>query len=231
MIILDASVLIAHFESADAHHVEAADLLAAHASEPFGSSVITLAEVYVGAARAGRADLLDYLLSRLEVESLDLPAGSARRLGELRATTGLKMPDCCVLYTAEHHAADIATFDARLAARAAELGMALAGIQTLFTQPVTGPDLAAGRIRIPAATKPALPDSRESIRLVLRGQELDVRWDPRNGPDRARSGVLSVGRTTLAESVSPGERLEVIPRPDGRSKRPSARGFSTWGTR
>ncbi|BBZ62570.1 type II toxin-antitoxin system VapC family toxin [Mycolicibacterium monacense] len=215
MIILDASVLIAHFESTDAHHVESTDLLAAHASEPFGSSVVTLAEIY--AAAAERADLLGYLLSRLEVVSLDLPAGSARRLGELRATTGLKMPDCCVLYTAEHHAAALATFDAKLAARAAELGVPLAGkAGTLFTQPVTAPDLAAGRIRIPVAIKPALPDTRTSVRLVLRGRELEVRWDPRNGPDRARSGVLSVGRATLAEAVSPGERLEVVPQPDGR---------------
>ncbi|WP_082698809.1 type II toxin-antitoxin system VapC family toxin [Mycobacterium sp. GA-2829] len=215
MIILDASVLIAHFESADAHHADAADLLADHASEPLGSSVVTLAEIY--AAAAERADLLDYLLSRLEVESLDLPAGSARRLGELRATTGLRMPDCCVLYTAEHHTAAIATFDAKLAARAAELGVPLAGkAGTLFTQPVTAPDLAAGRIRIPVATKPALPGARTSVLLVLRGRELEVRWDPRNGPDRARSGVLSVGRATLAEAVSAGERLEVVPRPDGR---------------
>ncbi|OBF48769.1 type II toxin-antitoxin system VapC family toxin [Mycolicibacterium monacense] len=215
MIILDASVLIAHFESTDAHHADAADLLAAHASEPFGSSGVTLAEIY--AAAAERADLLDYLLSRLEVESLDLPAGSARRLGELRATTGLKMPDCCVLYTAEHHAAALATFDAKLAARAAKLGVPLAGrAGTLFTQPVTAPDLAAGRIRIPVATKIALPGARTSILLVLRGRELEVRWDPRNGPDRARSGVLSVGRATLAEAVSPGERLEVVPHPDGR---------------
>ncbi len=100
MIVLDASVLIAHFESADTHHEAASDLLIAHASESFASSVVTLAEVYVGAARAGRADQLDQLLSRLAVEPLDLPAAGARRLGELRATTRLKMPDCCVLFTA-----------------------------------------------------------------------------------------------------------------------------------
>ncbi|WP_082695756.1 PIN domain-containing protein [Mycobacterium sp. IS-1742] len=215
MIILDAGVLIAHFESTDAHHADATDLLADHASERFGSTVITLAEIY--AAAAGRADLLDHLLSRLEVQSLDLPAGSARRLGELRATTGLKMPDCCVLYTAEHHAAAVATFDVKLATRAAELGVPLARkAGTLFTQPVTAPDLAAGRIRIPSATKPAFPEARGSVRLVLRGRELEVRWDPRNGPDRARSGVLTVGRATVAEAVTAGERLEVVPRPDGR---------------
>lgn len=220
MIILDASVLIAHFESTDAHHAEAAHLLAAHASEPFGSSVVTLAEVYVGAARAGRADLLAHLLARLQVESLDLPAGGARRLGELRATTGLKMPDCCVLYTAEHHAGTLATFDDKLAVRAAEFGVPLARRQanapTLFTQQVTAPDLAAGRIRIPIATKSALPDVRGSVHIVLRGRESEVRWDPRTGPDRSRSGVLSVGRTLLSEAVSQGERLAVVPRMDGR---------------
>jgi predicted nucleic acid-binding protein len=126
MIVLDASVLIGHFESADQHHADATELLLSYAAEPFGSSVVSLAEVYVGAARAGQADRLAQLLARLGVEPLDLPAGAARRLGELRASTGLKMPDCCVLYTAEHHGAALATFDERLASRATDLGLAVA---------------------------------------------------------------------------------------------------------
>ncbi|HYO01841.1 MAG TPA: PIN domain-containing protein [Mycobacterium sp.] len=126
MIVLDASVLIAHFESADTDHAAATDLLMTHATQPFASSVVSLAEVYVGAARAGQADRLTQLLARLHVEPLDLPAGGARRLGELRASTNLKMPDCCVLYTAEHHDAAVATFDEKLAARAVELGLSVA---------------------------------------------------------------------------------------------------------
>lgn len=126
MIVLDASVLIAHFEAADAHHDAATNLLAAHALEPFAASVVTLAEVYVGAERASQADRLEQLLDRLGIQSLNLPAGSARRLGELRASTLLKMPDCCVLYTAEQHGASIATFDEKLATRADELGLAVA---------------------------------------------------------------------------------------------------------
>lgn len=85
MIILDASVLIGHFESADVYHADATALLTAHALESFAANVITLAEVYVGAARAGRADQLHQLLARLQIDSLDLPAGAARRLGQLRA--------------------------------------------------------------------------------------------------------------------------------------------------
>ena len=126
MIVLDASVLIGHFEPADAHHAQATALLKSCASESFAASVVTLAEVYVGAARAGQADRLAQLMARLQVESLDLPAGAARRLGELRAATNLKMPDCCVLYTAEHHSAVIASFDEKLAGRAADLGLTVA---------------------------------------------------------------------------------------------------------
>jgi predicted nucleic acid-binding protein len=137
MIVLDASVLIAHFESTDTHHAAATDLLMAHSLDPFASSVITLAEVYVGAARAGHVDRLDQLLALLGVESLELPANGARRLGELRATTQLKMPDCCVLYTAEHHDAAIATFDEKLAARATDLGLLVAHIEP--TKGATGP--------------------------------------------------------------------------------------------
>lgn len=123
MIILDASVLIAHFEPADAHHAQATALLKSHSGEPFAASVLTLAEVYVGASRAGHAERLRQLLTQLQVESLDLPAEAAARLGELRAATGLKMPDCCVLYAAEQHRAAIATFDTTLAARASALSV------------------------------------------------------------------------------------------------------------
>lgn len=125
MIILDASVLIGHLESADAHHDAATALLDAHMLDSFAASVITLAEVYTGAARVGRADQLAGALRRLSMESLELPADAAPRLGELRAATKLKMPDCCVLYAAESRGAPIATFDEALAARAADLGLTI----------------------------------------------------------------------------------------------------------
>jgi len=126
VIVLDSSVLIGHFEPAYAHHADATALLKTHVGESFAASVITLAEVYAGAARAGRADRLHQLLAQLQIESLDLPAAAGLRLGELRATTKLKMRDCCVLYAAELHGAAIATFDDRLAARASELGLRIA---------------------------------------------------------------------------------------------------------
>jgi predicted nucleic acid-binding protein len=125
VIVLDASVLIGHFEPADIHHDAATAVLLGNARESFAANVVTLAEVYVGAARAGRVDQLRALIARLDVAELDLPGSAAVRLAQLRATTGLKMPDCCVLYSAEVHQAAITTFDERLTARACELGLAV----------------------------------------------------------------------------------------------------------
>lgn len=77
------------------------------------------------------------------------------------------------------------------------------------SQPVRAGDLKAGRIRIPKATKPMFPESKAPIDVVLRGQPIAARWDPRHGPDRPRSGVLAVGREILAALVDAGEVLRI----------------------
>ncbi len=46
----------------------------------------------------------------LEIQELPFPADAAVRLAQLRATTDLKMPDCCVLLVAEDAGASIASF-------------------------------------------------------------------------------------------------------------------------
>lgn len=85
----------------------------------------------------------------------------------------------------------------------------------LWTQPITCADLKAGRIRIPVGTKPQFPPTRQVLRVILRGRPIDVRWDPRDGHDRSRSGVLSVGRSALDGLAAEGERLTVTVRQDG----------------
>ena len=54
MIVLDASVIIAHLDGQDAHHRRATTVLAGAVAEGFGVSPLTLAEVLVGPTRAGR---------------------------------------------------------------------------------------------------------------------------------------------------------------------------------
>ncbi len=124
MIVLDASVLIAHLDAQGAHHALATQRLLAAAGEPFGASAITLAEVLVAPARAGRIAAAQFALRTLGVDELALGPDAAARLAELRAETALKLPDCCVLLAAEHAGGSVLTFDDRLARAAAQLGLA-----------------------------------------------------------------------------------------------------------
>jgi predicted nucleic acid-binding protein len=120
VIVLDACVLIAHLDAHDAHHERASRLLAGTGDLPLVANTLTIAEVLVGPTRTGRGQQAHEALERLGVTALELPAGAAVELAELRAATGLKMPDCCVLWTAIHHQPSaLATFDHQLS-RAAE---------------------------------------------------------------------------------------------------------------
>lgn len=123
MIVLDASVLMAHFSSNDAHHEEASGILSAWREHEFATSVLTLAEFYVAPAKAGKLEGAQNLIRRLRVRALDIPEHAAPALAQIRAERGLKMPDVCVLYAAVEQGAALATFDDKLASvgRAADL--------------------------------------------------------------------------------------------------------------
>lgn len=127
MIVLDASVLIGHLDARDPHHEKATDLLATSDAEPLGASAITLAETLVAPARAKRLDEAKAALERLGVEELGLGEGAPARLAKLRAETGRKLPDCCVLDVAEQHKGSVASFDADLRKAARRLGLEVVG--------------------------------------------------------------------------------------------------------
>ena len=124
MIVLDASVLIAHLSAADARHERATQLLLAAGDEPFAASPLTLAEVLVGPARAGLLERASVVLRQLGVTAVALDTDAPARLATLRAITGLKLPDCCVLLAAEQAGAAVLTLDDRVAAAARERGLA-----------------------------------------------------------------------------------------------------------
>lgn len=123
MIALDAAFLIGYLDSNDAHNQAATGALAANAEHTLAISPLNRAEVLVGPARQGRLDEAVATLEVLNIEDVPLPEGAAVRLAELRAATGSKMPDCCVLLLAQHKSAIIATFDERLMTSAASLGL------------------------------------------------------------------------------------------------------------
>jgi predicted nucleic acid-binding protein len=121
VIVLDASVLIAHLDSTDRHHVAARNLLEESGGTPLAASAITVAETLVSPARSGRLKDAEFALRRLGIEELAIDSGDAARLATLRAGTGLKMPDCCVLLVALDQEATLASFDSSLLASAREL--------------------------------------------------------------------------------------------------------------
>lgn len=123
MIVLDARVLIAHLDAADAAHDRATALLLGFRDEAIGASPLTLAEVLVGPARAGQLDRAVSLLRQLDVTPLGLDQDAPTRLALLRAGTALKLPDCSVLMTAAQAHGSVATFDDRLAAAARQRGL------------------------------------------------------------------------------------------------------------
>jgi predicted nucleic acid-binding protein len=126
MIVLDASVLLAQLDRDDAHHAAARQRLRTVAEQRLGigASTITLAEVLVSPTRAGTLGSASAALRALEIEELPLPRGAAEQLAALRADTGLKLPDCCVLLAAEAAGGAVLTFDERLAREAAQRNLA-----------------------------------------------------------------------------------------------------------
>jgi len=127
VIVLDASVLIAFLDSEDNHHVAAETLLTGAIDDDLGTNPLTLAEVLVVPARDGRLEPVRTALRDLEVDELPFPPDTAVRLAQLRASTGLKMPDCCVLLTAEAAGATIASFEDRLVQTAADRDLSVLG--------------------------------------------------------------------------------------------------------
>ena len=119
-VVLDASVLIAHFDPHDAHHDAATRLLIELAGQALMAHPLTIAEVLVGPARVNRAVERRQSLREMRVDvididiDIDIDIEAPIRLAILRAQTGLRMPDCCVLDAATSRHATLATFDDRL---------------------------------------------------------------------------------------------------------------------
>ncbi|TXK18519.1 PIN domain-containing protein [Homoserinibacter sp. GY 40078] len=122
MIVLDASVMIALLDGADAHAAAAREFFASHASTRLTAHRLTVAETLVQAARADRGQEVATALTSMGVEHLDT-LDDPLALAEVRAASGLRMPDCCVLLSAVRERASLATFDDRLAEAALAVGV------------------------------------------------------------------------------------------------------------
>lgn len=125
MIILDAGAIIAYLNPADQHHTATRDTLAGHPRTPFMVSALNLTEAMVRPVLAGIADqVLRKLLEQLDLTMVPVLGTDVLRLAEIRASTRLKLPDCCVLLAAERTGAGrIVTFDEQLGEAARRHGL------------------------------------------------------------------------------------------------------------
>lgn len=112
MIVLDASVLIAYLDESDVHHVQVLKVLST--TERYRIHTLTLAEVLVRPTQEGRAVELIDKITAIGIGELERVPDEARQLADMRVSTPLKMPDCCVLMAATARAASLASFDERL---------------------------------------------------------------------------------------------------------------------
>ena len=127
MIVVDASWIVALRDPVDAHHLRAVAAFREFAEEEALLHPLTLAECLVAPAKLGvREEAANGLRASFAVADVDPEA--PLRWAQLRAATGLRLPGAIVLDTALHRRARaVATFDDRLAARAAEHGLGVLG--------------------------------------------------------------------------------------------------------
>lgn len=125
MTALDASILVSYF-GGDAHTERAHDLLAGPVTS-FRLHPVTLAEVLAGPARRGLELTVRAAVDELGIDISTPHVDEPVQIARLRASTGLKLPDCYVLALAEQTDSPLATFDERLASAARRKGVAVVG--------------------------------------------------------------------------------------------------------
>ena len=127
MIVVDASWIVALRDPGDDHHGRAVVTAREMADEDAVLHPVTLAECLVAPARLGVLEEASAGL-RASFDVADVDPDAPMRWARLRAETGLRLPDAIVLETAlNQRARAVATFDERLAARAADHGLEVLG--------------------------------------------------------------------------------------------------------
>ena len=125
MIILDATFLIAFLDEHDPHHRDSKDLIEANFVEGFAVSSVTLAEVLVHPAKAGKGDRALSSIRRLGVKTIGVEPDDGMSIAHLRANHAIRMPDALVLHCALSTGSRIATFDRGLKTAAHEAGLGI----------------------------------------------------------------------------------------------------------
>ena len=120
-LILDASVLIALLDTADAHHERSVDDVekADRAGKRLLAPASAYSEALVAFARAERLDDARYTVAAMGIEIVPMTEAIAERASELRARhERLRLPDAIVLASADCLAGELLSYDRRLSSLA-----------------------------------------------------------------------------------------------------------------
>jgi len=107
LIVLDASVLIAHLDPADAVHTAATQALLTYAADDLRIPASAYAETLVDPARRGRIEEACEQIASLQLEIVPIDGPLAVRAAKLRARErAIRLPDALVLACGEELDAD-----------------------------------------------------------------------------------------------------------------------------
>ncbi len=102
LIVLDASVVIAHLDPGDALHAQATRALLEHADDDLRLPASAYAESLVDPARKGRLDEAREAIAALQIQIVPIDGALAERAAGLRARErALRLPDALVLACGE----------------------------------------------------------------------------------------------------------------------------------
>jgi len=127
VIVLDAGALIALLNDRDTHHQWALQMFIDTVAEDLAISALNLAEALVHPTKAGRYREFMESIHGLGLEVQGLDHSDVSSLANLRAESGLRMPDSVALHVALRSDSALATTDVALAKAA--LGASLRVIQ------------------------------------------------------------------------------------------------------
>ena len=97
-----------------------------YADDQWSASVLTLAQFYVHPAKSNDLARAERFIADLGITSVPLLSPDAAPLAQVRADSGLKLPDTVVLWLTQSSSATLMTLDDRLLMAAARLGVSIA---------------------------------------------------------------------------------------------------------
>lgn len=116
VVVFGSDVLIGFLNADDAHHGRAVERMR-EAMAPGARRLLcsaNYAEILIGPVKAGRADVIDDMLRHFNVEIVAVDDRLARRAADVRARTGLALPDAFAVATALASDAVVTSFDERV---------------------------------------------------------------------------------------------------------------------